>query len=288
MVKKFFLRQDMKKFFATTWLCLFIHHAVFGIVSFEEGMQPGFSLSAYPKAFLLQQSYDRNNYAVAKVSEHPKIPKIIHQIWIGGELPDRFKKFVETWKIKHPDWTYRLWTDGDIESFEFSNKQVFDAATNKGTKADIWRYEILCKYGGVYLDTDYECIKPLDVLHHTCEFYVCADYDCVGNGVIGCVPNHPIIKKCINGIKLLSWDNLQSPWKYTGPGLITKCINSYLMKTNHRSMGNVAVYPSLFFHPFPGALRFQYWSGELSRNEIERFLIPETFAVHFWAESWVK
>jgi mannosyltransferase OCH1-like enzyme len=41
---------------------------------------------------------------------------------------------------------------------------AFDRASNFGEKSDIWRYEILFRLGGVYVDTDFECVRPFDSL----------------------------------------------------------------------------------------------------------------------------
>ena len=41
-----------------------------------------------------------------------KIPKIIHQIWVGGKkIPQKYKKLIKTVKDVHPDWEYKLWTN---------------------------------------------------------------------------------------------------------------------------------------------------------------------------------
>ena len=41
------------------------------------------------------------------------------------------------------------------------NKKAFLSAHNYGMKSDILRYEILHTYGGVYIDTDYECVRNI-------------------------------------------------------------------------------------------------------------------------------
>ena len=39
-----------------------------------------------------------------------KIPKIIHQIWIGPKpLPNQYKEFSQKMIEMHPDWEYHLW-----------------------------------------------------------------------------------------------------------------------------------------------------------------------------------
>jgi Glycosyltransferase sugar-binding region containing DXD motif len=41
------------------------------------------------------------------------IPKIIHQSWKSEELPDRFVRWSDTWRMHHPDWEWVLWTNDD-------------------------------------------------------------------------------------------------------------------------------------------------------------------------------
>ena len=90
------------------------------------------------------------------------IPKIIHQVWVGkNKIHPECIKAMETWKTMHPDWEYRLWTDDDIEDFEWTNKELFLSIKNPGAKADVWRYEIINKYGGLYVDVDFICLKTI-------------------------------------------------------------------------------------------------------------------------------
>ena len=44
------------------------------------------------------------------------------------------------------------------------NQALFDRATSYARKADIARYEVIRRFGGVYLDTDMECLRPIDEL----------------------------------------------------------------------------------------------------------------------------
>ena len=41
------------------------------------------------------------------------------------------------------------------------NKDLYDKSRNYGFKTDLARYEILNKYGGLYIDTDFECLSPI-------------------------------------------------------------------------------------------------------------------------------
>ena len=57
------------------------------------------------------------------------IPKIIHQIWIGGELPEKQKKACRDIQVacNENGWEYKLWRDSDVaELGEFKNKELYD------------------------------------------------------------------------------------------------------------------------------------------------------------------
>jgi mannosyltransferase OCH1-like enzyme len=86
------------------------------------------------------------------------IPRIIHQIWLGPLTPP--SKALDSWKKKHPNWEYRLWTEDNLPNLK--NQHAFDVSDNYPQKADILRYELLEQFGGVYVDADVHCIKPVD------------------------------------------------------------------------------------------------------------------------------
>ena len=87
------------------------------------------------------------------------IPKIIHQIWIGNLEPP--VSLMDSWKNKHPDFKYILWDEEKIRDEKFSSQVKIDEIEEYCGKADIIRYEILNRYGGVYIDADSYCIEKL-------------------------------------------------------------------------------------------------------------------------------
>ena len=64
---------------------------------------------------------------------------------------------------KHPEWDYRLWTTENLPN-DFVNQNLIDGEKSWNGKSDYIRYELLSRYGGVYVDADSFCIKPLDEL----------------------------------------------------------------------------------------------------------------------------
>lgn len=224
-------------------------------------------------------------------TEKQRIPKIIHQIWVGPHpFPQEALEWQATWKNLHPDWEYKLWTNADVEALEFENKKYYDQAENWGEKADILRLELLHQFGGLYVDVDQKCFKSFDVLHHTCDFYVGIHQLSlilrrhnklrIANGVIAAVPGHPIIKHAVDQIK--NNRHHKQLLMRAGPDYFTK-IAKEKFKVSEQ-LGNVDVFlPANYFYPYGQTdKKFQL------KPDAVIFVKPETLAVHYYTSYWVK
>ncbi len=84
-----------------------------------------------------------------------RVPRVIHQIWIGPHPPP--VQWMDTWRHeflrRHPDWRYRLWTDAEVASLAVTQTRAYRHLSFCG-RADLLRYEILHRKGGVYIDAD--------------------------------------------------------------------------------------------------------------------------------------
>lgn len=221
-----------------------------------------------------------------KKDSTPRIPKIIHQIWLGSPFPEKYKRLQQTWKEQHPDWKYILWTDKEIKEFHLVNEKLFNQANNYGQKSDIARYEILCRMGGLYVDTDFECLKPFDDLHYSLDFYTSCLPEKNGsltllNGLIASRPNHPILEACIKKLSDIQKLNTNKGniLSTTGPYFFTKCVYENLNSKADRSV----IFPVSFFYPLPNDLRLQKFTLE---DVKKKFVRDETFAIHWWCCSW--
>lgn len=180
-----------------------------------------------------------------------KIPKKIHQIWIGSEPPPEVIKLSKTVKKYHPDFEYKLWRDNDLSEFGLDTNPLFLAAPNWGEKADIFRYYILYTYGGVYFDMDITCYKSIEPLMHGIGFFAgIPDFNFfeIANGVIGCVSHHPIIERMIT--RLISANSTEGRTigtiERTGPELFTRVITECWKEGNARDL---LIFPINYFYP---------------------------------------
>jgi len=93
------------------------------------------------------------------------IPKIIWQTMKTNQVPDFIKSYTDSWIEQNPEYEYRFYDDEDIINFLKKDFPEFLEGYQNlkygASKADLWRYLIIYKYGGVYADIDCFCINPL-------------------------------------------------------------------------------------------------------------------------------
>ena len=157
---------------------------------------------------VLKKLYYTNLPSKITASKTPKIPKIIHRIWIGPRpFPEKYKACVESCKKLHPDWQFILWTNKDIENILNINpkyKWLFNEYKNKKVvyqaQKDVLEYLILHKYGGIYLDADIYCFKNMNDLVHKYKFFAGIEppsrwgkIPVLSNRVVGSSPKNKIL-----------------------------------------------------------------------------------------------
>jgi mannosyltransferase OCH1-like enzyme len=141
------------------------------------------------------------------------VPRIIHQIWVGRDpLPDEYAAYVETWKRHHPGWEHRLWTEESLPS-DLRRPEARERIRHPVERADILRYEVLWRHGGVYVDVDFECRRSLEPEIGDAEFFtaylkpknIAKAHKRVNNAFIGAVPGHPLLDRALDELRPLDW-----------------------------------------------------------------------------------
>jgi mannosyltransferase OCH1-like enzyme len=103
-----------------------------------------------------------------------------------------------------------MWDDVKIKNLlEAHDKDLYTYYTQASSfaqKSDIARYLIVYLYGGIYIDSDYKCQKPLDsLIGPQIDFFYIPFEDIGGlrivNGLFGCKEKHDVLKITMDNLK---------------------------------------------------------------------------------------
>lgn len=184
-----------------------------------------------------------------------KIPKIVHQIWIGDKKrPDVWMDTIKAF-CNDFGYEYKLWDNTAIENLNMINKKYYNIEKTYNGKSDILRYEILYQYGGVYIDADMVILngeKLNNIINELTNDIALGwekDNELIASSVIFSVKNGKFIKDCIDMVK--NRNLAEDAWISIGPQLITDIYNS--------NTYDIKLFPSKLFYPVD-------WHGITSIN----------------------
>lgn len=143
-------------------------------------------------------------------------------------MPTAFAEFAAGWQRLHPDWEYHLWGDDDLPPLR--NRDLYDRAGELcpglagQLRADIVRYELLEQFGGVWVDTDFECLRPIDgLLDGAGCFAAWVTNEWLNNAIMGAEPGHPFITRLIDGLPASIAERPgEAPRVVSGPQYLTR------------------------------------------------------------------
>jgi len=229
-----------------------------------------------------------------------EFPKIIHQIWIQGELllPDNFKQYQNEIKKYHPDWKYMLWDE--INILELLKKNNIDWLKQyykfqyMHQRIDYAKLIILYLYGGIFIDMDAYTIKNLQKLFDDnkqydfvisklanlsgiANFSVCGNFtQCFNNGNFISKPKNDILNYMIKNISdscnLLD-NKVRCIGKTTGPVFFNKIIQKYIDDKNITNKSSIKI------------LDHEYLEPCLGKDKCD--ITDNTFVVHKHENSWM-
>lgn len=141
-----------------------------------------------------------------------QVPPIIHHILLGPrKMRTQWLEAGKACKQYHPGYVFEFWDDARAD--EFVREEFVDIyPTWSGYKypiqrADSLRYMVLYKYGGIFLDLDLHCRRPLDPLRRF-EFVAPHAYPAgISNGFIMAKPGSAFLKRVVDSLPRydLSW-----------------------------------------------------------------------------------
>lgn len=236
------------------------------------------------------------------------IPKNIFQTHKSEEFiksKKQLNRSVHTWR-KHTDYNYKFYDDNmcDIfikENFNHNIYKAYQKCPLAVMKADLWRYCVIYKYGGIYADVDTVLNeKTPDFLVNKDALLIIVPENNVHfcNWVFAAPPNSPILKEIIDlaVFRILSMENIEGTHVVhylTGPAVMTDGIIHYLKKNNNKILGesiskfasdygDLNKYDCLKYVNYPGKEIFVFEPEKFHKNQI----------VHLFtgleSDGWVK
>ncbi len=230
------------------------------------------------------------------------IPKIIHQIWSDKykPLPSFCSVLAETWKEKHPNWDYILWNDQMMDAFvQDEYPSYYDLYQNLPFDIQRWdviRFLILKDIGGLYIDTDYECLENIEPLIEHARFAIALDpeshYHLIGyphilnHALMASAPNHPFLNRVIQEIftekecKASLSDKIHYVLETTGPQMMSQLYAS--LSPDEKS--EILLLAPKHVTPFD-LMQMNLVKAGIENDELEACL-DEAYAVHYYSNSW--
>lgn len=208
------------------------------------------------------------------------IPKIIHYCWFGGsELPENMQRCMESWKRYCPDYEIRRWDESNYDFRGIAYAAEAYQAKKWGFVTDAIRLDIIYRYGGIYLDTDVELLKPLDDLLEHSAFFGFEGGRQVNTGVgFGAEKGHPIVE---GNLKMYEDRHFLNPDGSMNllpcPAITTMYLENLGLTREDRlqQVGGAVIYPREFFSP----QLLENGNAETTEN---------TYSIHHYAASWMS
>ena len=206
-----------------------------------------------------------------------RIPQILHFIWIGNSISTRKVRTLNSWMKMHPNWQVHLWTENDLAKLDSAEK-IF-SSNDMRQRADIARYEIVWKHGGVFVDSDFECFKPIDPLVNSWSGFVCHEngdkqiHLTLSNGLFGFRANHPVLARAMRFAAEAEL-NTEDVNLTTGPMMFRHAIGDEIDK--------LLVVPKDYFYPI------SYYDRQLINDwqcnvESCKTRFPNSYGIHLWS-----
>lgn len=207
------------------------------------------------------------------------IPKIVHYIWFGGNpYPPKVQHCIKSWKTHLPDYKFILWNENtfDVKTCKFT-QQAFE---NKkwAFVSDYVRIYALYNYGGWYLDTDVEIIRPLNPFENK-RIVLGVDENGALTALMGSEKGHSFWKTLLDKYNGMHFILKNGKFNMTVNNIYIQAELSkygYQVKNDYQELKDgIFVYPDDYFHVA--------W---LERGKIH--FTNNTYAIHWHTLLWTS
>jgi len=208
------------------------------------------------------------------------IPKKIHYCWFGrNPLPELAVKCIDSWKKYCPDYEIIQWNE---DNFDINcNNYVKEAYNAKkwAFVSDYIRLYAVYNFGGVYMDTDVEVIKNIDVFLKHPAFTGFESKEGIITGIIAGEKNNKWFGLLLDYYNDANFINNDGSYNLTTNVTIASNITkaNYNVKFNNKFQNlnnDVFLYPTEYFCPK------DYMTLKIN-------ITQNTYTIHHFNGSWV-
>lgn len=207
------------------------------------------------------------------------IPKKIHYCWFGGKpLPEDAKKYIESWKKYCPDYEIIEWNESNFDLN--SNMYVKEAyeARKWAFITDYVRLYVMYNYGGIYMDTDVEVLKKLDVFLENDAFSGFESNKYIPTGIMACKKGFKLFGELLDYYTNKHFKKENGDLDLTTNVItITNICKKHGLVLNNKqqNVDGFMLYPAEYFCPK------DYKTGEINVTE-------NTYTIHHFSGSWLE
>ena len=145
------------------------------------------------------------------------IPHVIHRLWLGPRpMPERFRFYGREWERLNPGWTVHDWSWHDLPE-DLANGDILDDIWARCTRgdsielatalADVIDYDLVARFGGIYMNTDMQPVRPLPPeLWEGEEAWAAREsYQTIVNAAMGGPAGHPFWEAVVRELPRKYW-----------------------------------------------------------------------------------
>lgn len=259
------------------------------------------------------------------------VPTLLHQSWKSCSInPDQSSWRRQCERVLPSSWRTWLWTDDDNRDFmrsEFpSFLKLYDSYDMHIKRVDMVRYFYLWRFGGVYMDLDFACLRdfaeitlhghPLlragratfgsNAPHVNCYNATCVPYrsEAVPNAFMAAPPRHPFFAWLIHRLPSAANRTLKghrSPIYSTGPGFLSESVRWYARDALRRRRASLTLLPKNYVFNWVAFINskrhpcgYDAMHVNLRMSDVEQIKLWRACAAKlhnaavttFWSHSW--
>ena len=248
-------------------------------------------------------------------------PRLIHVTWKDTHISISQARHLKSWVQKNPGWKVIFWTDKSNRDLISSNYSwflpVFDGFSENIKRADAIRYFILYTYGGLYVDLDFESLRPIEGYLQTHSAGVILGEEphehsrvlyrmprLVCNALMVSKPQHPF---WLRVFKAMMENASKNVMESTGPKMLEKTLQVWQASEEGLKYPVYVARPEVFYPTYDVSLQRErvktICQGTLSQSQRNltrsictdlkrRFyrnkrISRQSYAMHTWSHTWI-